>query len=303
MNAVDLRTGQACAMPQQTVLCLGNFDGVHRGHRALIAEAKQMRDARFPRAALGVFCFHGLSSDHLSPTPPEHLTSEAERLRRFLAAGAEVAIFAEFPALRDLPASAFIHDVLMRECRCVAAVCGFNHRFGKGGEGTPELLKAAFGDAVLICDPFLFGGGVVSSTRIRKLLKDGHPELAAELLIEPYVLEAPVVHGAHLGRTIGFPTINQRFSNLSLIPKFGVYLTDCEIDGAHFAGLADVGTRPTVSGESEVRCETFLPNFAGDLYGKTVRTSFLRYLRGEKKFDSVDDLRRQIQKDLANVKG
>lgn len=301
MQTVDLVTGQPCEMPARTVLCLGNFDGVHRGHQALIAAAARMRQERFPSATLGVFCFRGLSSDFLSQNPPGHLTSETERLERFREAGAEIAVLADFPTLRDMEPDAFVRDVLQRDCHCVAAACGFNHRFGRRGKGTPELLRDMLGGDLLVCDAALDGGEPISSTRVRRLLLDGKPDEAAALMGHPYQLTSTVTHGAQLGRTIGFPTVNQRFAPLALIPKSGVYDTDCEVDGAHYAGVTDVGTRPTVDGAHEVRCETHLLGFSGDLYGRTVRVAFLHYLREEKKFDTVEALREQIAHDRETV--
>lgn len=302
MRAIDLQSGQACGIPARTVLCLGNFDGVHRGHQALIRAAGDLRDARYPDATLGVFCFRGLSSDWLAADPPGHLTDEEERLRRFRAAGAELALPADFPALRDTPPEVFVREILVRDCHCVAAACGENHRFGRMGAGTPELLRALLGENVLVCPAVLSGGEPISSTRIRRLLTEGRPDAAAELMGQPYLLEAPVIHGARLGRTLGFPTVNQRFPALALIPKAGVYATVCRVGDVICAGVTDVGTRPTVDGAHEVRCETHLLDYAGDLYGKTVRVAFLRYLREERKFATVEALRAQIDRDRETVR-
>lgn len=289
-------------MPPETVLCLGNFDGVHRGHQALIRAARELRDERFPQATLGVFCFAGLSSDFLSSDPPGHLTSEEERLTRFAEAGAELAVIADFPLLRDLEPEEFARRILMADCHCVAAACGFNHRFGKFGKGTPDLLRRLLGGNLLVQDAVTEGGEPISSTRIRRLLASGRPDAAADLMGHPYLLTAPVVHGAQLGRTLGFPTVNQRFAPMALIPCAGVYQTLCTVDGAAYAGVSDIGTRPTVDGAHEVRCETHLLDFSGDLYGKAVQTAFLRYLRAEQKFSSVEDLRRQVERDRESVR-
>ncbi len=302
MRILDPRTARACEMPRETVLCLGNFDGVHRGHRALIRAAREMRDEKFPQAALGVFCFCGLSSDWLSEDPPGHLTSEEERLERFAEAGAELAVIADFPLLRDTEPREFIRRVLIGDCRCVAAACGFNHRFGRRGEGTPDLLRNMLNGNLLLQAAVMEGGEPISSTRIRRLLIEGKPDEAAKLMGHPYLLTAPVVSGARLGRTIGFPTVNQRFAPLALIPRAGVYRTDCEVNGVHYAGVTDIGTRPTVDGAHEVRCETHLLDYEGDLYGKTVRVAFLRYLREERKFDTVEALREQIARDRETVR-
>lgn len=302
MRVLNPATGQACAMPSATVLCLGNFDGVHRGHQALIRAAGKMRDEKFPCATLGVFCFAGLSSDFLASDPPGHLASEEERLTRFAEAGAELAVIADFPLLRDLEPEEFARRILMGDCRCVAAACGFNHRFGKFGKGTPDLLSSLLGGNLLVQDAVTAGGEPISSTRIRRMLLDGRPDAAADLLGHPYLLTAPVEHGAQLGRTLGFPTVNQRFAPMALVPCAGVYQTICTVDGVPYAGVSDIGTRPTVDGAHEVRCETHLLDFSGDLYGKTVQTAFLRYLRAEQKFSTVEDLRQQVERDRETVR-
>ena len=174
-------------MPEATVLCLGNFDGVHRAHRALFTEAKQLRDTALPHAACGVFCFEGLSSDHLLKTPLPHLCTEADRLKVFREMGMEFAILADFPSVREMPAEDFISSLLVGELHCVATVCGFNYHFGKGGRGTPELLKARFGECSRVLAPVISEGDTVSSTRIRMLLEAGEVEAASRLLCRPYM--------------------------------------------------------------------------------------------------------------------
>lgn len=302
MQVIDLKTGLEAPVPSQTVLCLGNFDGVHLGHQALIRAALAMRAQMLPQAALGVFCFRGLSSDHLISTPPRHLASEAERLSLFASVGAEYAFIADFPAIRDTLPEQFIREILIRDCNCAAVACGFNHRFGRLGAGTPELLRAAFGSRLLLQEAVLEGGEPISSTRIRGFLLAGEPERAAALLGRPYTLTAPVLHGARLGRTLGFPTVNQQFPPLALVPKVGVYATACTVDGQRFWGVTDIGSRPTVDGTREVRCETHLLDYTGDLYGRSVQVSFLHYLRPEQKFASLAALGTQIEQDRAAVR-
>lgn len=301
MQVINLKTGLEAPVPSQTFLCLGNFDGVHLGHQALIRAALTMRGQVLPQAALGVFCFRGLSSDYLASTPPGHLASEEERLSLFASVGAEYALIADFPAIRDTLPEQFIREILIRDCHCAAVACGFNHRFGRQGRGTPELLRTVFGERLLLQEAVLEGGEPISSTRIRGLLLAGKPEQAAALLGRPYLLTAPVMHGAMLGRTLGFPTVNQQFPSLALIPRVGVYATVCAVEGQRVWGVTDIGTRPTVNGASEVRCETHLLDYTGDLYGKRVQVAFLQYLRPEQRFASLEALRAQIEQDRERV--
>lgn len=299
LTCISLATGKRIQLPEQTVLCLGNFDGVHLGHRALIASARATRDRDFPNAVCAVFCFRELSSDLLSDDPPEHLTTEKERATLFFEAGAEAMILADFASVRDLSPAQFIHEILKSRCGCVAAVCGFNYRFGKGAVGTAETLRDLFGASVTVCNAVTDSDEPVSATRIRACLKAGRAEDAARMLGRPYAISGVVKHGKALGRKLGFPTVNQSFPPQSLVPRHGVYVTDCTVDGKQYRGVTNVGVHPTVDDpNAPANCETYLLDYhGGDLYGKTVRVAFLTFLRPEMTFSSVDELQKQIARD------
>lgn len=299
---VPLTPDAPAKMPEATVLCLGNFDGVHLAHRALLARARQVRDAQAPHAACGVLCFHGLSSDHLLPTPLPHLCSEEHRLRLFREAGMEFAILVDFPAVKELSAEEFLTSLLIGECHCIATICGFNYRFGKGGVGNAALLRAHLGDTAYVLPPVEAEGAPVSSTRIRALLQAGDADAAARLLCRPYGFCAPVQHGKRLGRTIGIPTVNQAVPHELLTPMRGVYITDCTVDGIRYRGVTNVGVHPTVDAHAPVNCETFLLDFDEEIYDKTVTLEFLHYLRPEQRFDSLEALRRQIEEDVKHAR-
>ena len=300
---LSLPTRQPVAVPPALLLCLGNFDGVHLAHRRLLRAALDWRDREFPGVPVGVFCFRELPSDVLLPEPPGHLCTAGERLDRFAACGMEYVILADFPALRDLSPEAYVREVLVGRCHCVGAACGFNHRFGRGGKGTPELLRRLLAGRALVQEPVLDGGEPVSSTRIRALLAEGEPQEAARLLAHPYTLCTPVLHGKALGRTLGAPTLNQRFPAHAVLPRFGVYATACLAGGRYWAGVSNVGIHPTVDSAAPANCETYLLDYSGDLYGQQVQVSFLRFLRPERRFASVEALREQIGQDVAVVRG
>ena len=304
MTCVSLATGKEIPMPAETVICLGNFDGVHRGHRALIETARETRDRAFSKAACGVFCFRELSSDLLFKQPPEHLTTPKERLRLIAEAGAEIVILVNFADVRNLTPERFVNDLLKNGCGCVAAVCGFNYRFGKNAVGTPETLQRLLGAPVTVCEAVMDGGEPISATRIRAALKEGKAEDAARMMGYPYTVEANVWHGKALGRKLGFPTVNQSFPPCAIVPRFGVYATDCTVEGKRYRGVTNVGVRPTVDDPSApANCETYLIGYSGgDLYGKTVRVSFLTFLRPERMFPSVEALREQIARDAETAK-
>ncbi len=300
---LSLQTMQQVEMPASCVLCLGNFDGVHLAHRALMHTAAKLRAHRFGDAVCGVFCFQPPSSDFFTDTP-EHLCTPEEKLEYFREAGMEYAFLANFEALRSYSPERFVTEILLERCRCVAAVCGFNFRFGCHGSGDPAHLRQLLGAPVEIVDEIRRSDGTrICSSYIRALLRDGKPQEAAALLLHPYTLRAEVLHGKALGRTWGFPTINQQFPSNMLIPKHGVYVTDCTLpDGTNIRGISNVGIRPTVDCEATVNCETHLIDYQGSLYGEKVAVSFLHYVRPEQKFQSADELKRQIEKDLQTAK-
>ncbi len=301
-TCISLADGREVSPPDACVLCLGNFDGVHLAHQALLTRASQLREASFPAAACGVFCFSLLSSDLLLATPPPHLSTTEQKAALFSRYGMEYLFLADFSALRNLSPAQFVDEILKAGCHCVAAVCGFNYRFGKGGNGTPEALQRLLNAPVAIQEEIKKDGKTVSSTEIRRLLLDGQAEAAAKLLTRPYSLTSAVLHGKALGHTIGVPTVNQSFPDGMLIPRHGVYITDCEIDGRHYRGVSNVGVHPTVDADARVNCETHLLEFNEMLYGREVTVSFLKFLRPEQKFNTLEELRLQLQTDIRAAK-
>ena len=300
---ISLQTEQSSKISEANILCLGNFDGVHFAHRALLQRAKELQAQKMPNARVGVFCFETLSTDFLSNNPPKHLTTLEQRLKYFADEGMEFAYVADFPSLQDLSPEAFISDVLAGQCACKAVVCGYNYRFGKGGAGTYQLLKEFFSSECAIAVPAVFQDGeTVSSTRIRELLKLGKVKEANSLLTVPFSITASVEHGKGLGRHLGAPTFNQTPSPEILIPARGVYLTRCNIDNKDYYGLTNIGTHPTIDTNATLNLETHLLNFDGDLYQQELRVEFLDYIRPEIRFDSKESLQKQIQSDIKAAK-
>lgn len=295
LTCISLQTGKEMPIPAKTILCLGNFDGVHRGHQALIRESLRIKKTLGENVFCGAFCFWEHSSDLLLKNPPEHLTTADERTALFAAYGLEFVIYADFSELRALSPEVFAKEILRGACRCVSAVCGFNYRFGKGASGAAEDLCRLLGAPVTVCPAVMVDGAPVSSTRIRAAVREGKVDEAARLLGRPYTLEGIVKHGKELGRKLGFPTANQDFPPVAAIPRHGVYATDCILEGAHYRGVSNVGNHPTVdSPESAINCETYLIGYEGDLYGKSLKVEFLQFLRPEKTFESVETLKKQI---------
>ncbi|MBE6652144.1 MAG: riboflavin biosynthesis protein RibF [Ruminococcaceae bacterium] len=304
---LDLRGGTVRPLEAPlppTVLCLGNFDGVHLAHAALVREGRRLTaliraQRNDPRILCGVFCFLRPSGDYFlqSGTHPTHLTTLKERIVALQGLGVDVIWLCDFPTVRDMLPSAFL-NLLQAECACVGAVCGYNHRFGRKAAGDPSLLAATLGEACIsVLPPLSIDGIPVSSTRIRACLSKGDVETAERLLGRPYSLEGRVLHGKSLGHTWGFPTANQIFPADRLIPAHGVYAVTCYTPSGTFPGVANIGLRPTVESPQRVNCETHIIGFSGDLYGKMLKVEFCKFLRPEQRFDSVEELTAAIRRD------
>ena len=282
--------------PIPCVLCLGNFDGVHIAHAMLAGQAKQLAEQL--GVTPGAFCFFRPSGDYLGKAAPAHLTSTAQKLSLLFEAGAEIALVASFPALRDLSVDEFI--TFLKQHGCVGVVCGYDFRFGKGAAGNADALLAHFGEerTVIVPPQTLPDGRRVASAAIRELIGQGEVGQAAAMLGRPWSLDASVCHGKHLGSSWGFPTANQYFPPRSVVPAHGVYAVRCTVDGQTYDGVANVGARPTTDGSgARVNCETYLFDFEGDLYGKVVHTAFYAFLRPEQKFEDACALRAAIARD------
>ncbi len=298
LACISLKDRSIVPIPKQTVLCLGNFDGVHRAHRKLLRSALEWQKKCFPTAKLAAFCFREYPSDVLGRGEIGHLCSPDERLDFFEQCGVEYAILADFTELRHLSPEAYLIDILKGECHAVGVACGFNHRFGMAGAGTPALLRSYFTEDCVLCLQAVFDGKeTVSSTRIRALIAEGSVDRAAGLLGRPYRLTSPVLHGKALGRSLGTPTVNQNFPRGMAIPAVGVYATTCEIDGTVYVGVSNVGSRPSVDDGEQINCETYLVDFSGDLYGRTLTIEFHSFIRPERKFDDLSELGATIKCD------
>lgn len=310
----DLRGPEPRLMepPARSVLCLGNFDGVHRAHAVLLNEGKQLTrelTASEGKTLSGVFCFIRPTVDYVftpeGVTPVRvrgHLTTLRDKLRLFARMRMDFVCLCNFPDVRDYSPAEFI-TLLKESCGCVGAVCGFNHYFGRHASGTVYHLLEAFGkDRVRIQPEMKMDGLTVSSSRIRESLKHGDVETAERLLGRPYSLETAVVHGKALGRTIGFPTANQYFPAERAIPETGVYATLCHTPYGLFPGVSNVGSHPTVDDFARVNCETYVIGMKGDLYRKRIKVEFLVKLRNEQKFGSLEELVAAIERDAVKAK-
>ena len=211
-----------------------------------------------------------------------------------------------FSTIMKMEPESFIQGILFNFMHAKAVFCGEDFRFGKNAAGDTRLLRAACqknGVRFEIVRPVLDDGVPDSSTRIRAALREGDVPLANRLLGSPYMTCGTVVHGRHMGHSLGFPTINQLFSPEDLIPRFGVYATIVEVDGKEYVGATDIGVKPTVGDGYAPAAETFILGYDGDLYGRNIVIRYYAFLRGEKRFDSLEELTKTVLDNAKQAKG
>ena len=292
-------------MAQKTVIALGFFDGVHIGHGALLR--RTVERARELGAESAAFTFDRSPKEFVTGVSVPLLTGVEERcalMRRLY--GVERVIVAQFDRkLMTMPWEDFLGVLLVEGHGAVHLVAGHDFRFGHRNEGDPARLRAWCASHGLGCDiipAVTLDGVTVSSTHIRALVEAGDMERAAAFLGHPYALGGMVEHGKHLGTEALFPTVNLRPEPWHVLPRFGVYAARVRLpDGSAKAGVTNVGVRPTIVDDDSVTIETNLIGFDGDLYGAEVQIELLRYLRPERKFDSMEELHAQIERDIARA--
>jgi riboflavin kinase / FMN adenylyltransferase len=287
-------------VPGLTAVTVGVFDGVHVGHRRVLADL--VAPARHKGLLPTVVTFDPHPLHFLAPDrAPQMLTSVEQRIEQFRHIGIEVSGVLYFPDIRDLTAEDFVTQVLISALQTDWVVVGADFRFGRNRGGDAVLLQRmgeAAGFQVSIVDMYGPREGVVSSTRVRALLGEGKVEEAALLLDRHYELTGVVQPGDGRGRTIGFPTANLAVAPELLVPANGVYACRVTGDSQLRNAVVNIGTRPTFGGQDR-RVEAFLFDFEGDLYGRELSVRFVARIREERTFAGVDDLRLQIEADAA----
>jgi riboflavin kinase/FMN adenylyltransferase len=289
---------------RKAVVAIGNFDGVHRGHRAVIATAiERARGGNRPAAAL---TFEPHPRSFFQPHEPSfRLSSEAGKLRLLAATGLNGAIVLTFDtALASLTAQDFISRILIERLEIAGAVIGFNFHFGKERTGTSDYLIAQGirrGFSVDMVPPFEHAGRHVSSGAIRDALAAGRVADAADLLGYPWFVTGQVVHGDHRGRDLGYPTANLRLDPECGL-QHGIYAVRVGVGGQRYDGVASFGHRPMFD-SGVVLLEVFLFDYSGDLYGAVLDVAFIAWIRHELNFDSIEQLVRRMDEDsrLARV--
>lgn len=279
-------------MTTENAIALGTFDGVHIGHRRVL----DLPD-----------CYNKIAVTFYYPPKAyfsgkkEMILETSQKVAALMRLGFNEVSIEPFENFKDMSAEAFL-EYIYKEFSPKYISCGFNYRFGKDGRGDSELLKSFCeqkGIELKCVNAVKFEEKTVSSTFIRSLLKNGEIEKANTLLFEPFSIEEKVVAGDKRGRTIGFPTINQKYPEDRVKIKSGVYKTRVFVCDKSYAGITYVGTRPSFETEYTI-CETYIDSFSGDLYDSEVKVEFISYLREEMKFSSKEDLKAQIEKDINN---
>lgn len=231
-----------------------------------------------------------------SPSGNSAVLTGRDKERLLEDAGISTLYSLDFAQVRDWQAEDFVRRVLFGACNARRLCCGEDFRFGKGAAGDVALLRSLCQEAgveLYVVPPVEDGGEKVSSTRIRKAVEAGDIPTANRLLGRPFGFSLEVIHGNHIGTGLGTPTINQAIPEGFVLPRFGVYASWCRVGGQFFYGVTNVGVKPTV-GSDKVLAETWMPEFSGDLYGKRVRVFLLEFLRPERKFASLEELKAAI---------
>lgn len=285
-----------------TAVALGLFDGVHRGHQAVIRAAADCAPELMP----AVFTFRFDTRAVITKKQFGTLLRPELKAKKLEENGIRFMLEPPFSTIMKMEPESFIQGILFNFMHAKAVFCGEDFRFGKNAAGDTRLLRAACqknGVRFEIVRPVLDDGVPVSSTRIRAALREGDVPLANRLLGSPYMTCGTVVHGRHMGHSLGFPTINQLFSPEDLIPRFGVYATIVEVDGKEYVGATDIGVKPTVGDGYAPAAETFILDFDGDLYGRNIVIRYYAFLRGEKRFDSLEELTKTVLDNAKQAKG
>ncbi len=289
-------------MKERKIYALGFFDGVHRGHQALLGACVRLAEETGSNPCALTFDTHPQSL--VKGVAPMLINTPHDRrllLEQFGMAGVSTLHFDE--KTRNMPWQDFFR-YLTEDLNAAGLVCGNDFRFGRMGEGNAELLQAACTEKGIPCVvvPEQTVDGIrVSSTHIRGLLESGDMEKAALFLGHPHILTGTVVSGRKLGRTMGIPTANLLIPQGLVTPKFGVYACKAVTEAGEFLAVTNIGTRPTVGGH-RVTVEPWLLDFAGDLYGKELTLTFHAFLRPEQKFSSLEELQEEIRKNALQTR-
>jgi riboflavin kinase/FMN adenylyltransferase len=292
-------TGRTDFKLHNSVVSLGKFDGIHRGHQLLLNQILEQKKYGF-KAVMFTFMFHpdNLFSDK------EINTIYTEEEKRFLLEESGLDVLVSYPFTEEtafMEPECFIKEVLVDKLDAKMIVVGSDFCFGHNRRGNVAMLKelsGTFGYELTVFDKIMMEEQVISSSYIRSEITKGHMERANAMLGKPYTIIGEVMHGRKIGRTLGFPTVNLIPPPNKLLPPNGVYASVTKLNGIKYPGLTNIGFNPTVGKTPETRVETYIFDFDADLYGTSIEVSLYRQERPEFKFKSVEELKEQMQKDI-----
>lgn len=286
--------------PLKTAVALGVFDGMHKGHQAVISKAICYKNIGLSPC---VFTFDTKSVT--SKGDIELIISDELKFLKLEKMGVEYVYSPNFEDVKGYLAEEFIEEILVKRLNCGVAICGENFHFGKGGTaGCHELSQLCIKHGIK-CEiiPFLnYKQKPICSSDIRTLIKNGDIKTANEMLGYDFHFKGKVERGNEIGRTLKFPTINLYFEKRHVIPKYGVYASIVTIKGKDYKGVSNIGVKPTIASGLKPLCETFVIDFDDVIYGQVVTITLKEFIRAEEKFGSLEILKKQIALDLKNVK-
>jgi len=284
-------------------IALGSFDGLHIGHLSLIYKVVEVAKKNNGKSMVFTFKNHPRTFINKEEAP-KLLMDNNRKVEILKIHKVDIVCFQEFDLkFMKMTPKEFV-EFLVFEYNIKGFVVGFNYKFGYKNLGDVELLKKLqneYGYELYVMEPCTYKTQVISSTRIRKALEDGEVLDASKMLDLPYTLSGEVIHGKQLGRTIGFPTANLKYNQNFILPKIGVYYTNIKVNNNIYKGITSVGNNPTVEGKT-LTIETYILEFNKDIYGENIDVSFIKKIRDEKKFNSLEELKDQLQKDKSFAK-
>lgn len=284
-------------------LALGYFDGVHRGHRAVITSAVEYARNHCQKSAVITFKDHPCC--YFWEVPPKYILTRGERRQQIEALGVDFLYELDFEKISNLSAQQYLENILVKYFKPIAISTGFNHNFGVNKSGNSEFLEkmsSKFGYKYYMINAELENNNIISSTIIRKLLSEGNIKHANKMLGYNFPITGTVIKGQQLGRKLGFRTANILYPPELISLPFGAYAAKIFLDKNEYLGVTNFGTRPTVSTQKDCIVETHILDFDKDIYGKNIRVEILDMIRFEQKFESLDKLKFQIEKDIISAK-
>lgn len=284
---------------ENTVVTIGNFDGIHKGHIKLIKEA--VKEAKTKNYKSVVFTFENHPMRYFRADSIKHIITNEEKVKIFENLGVDIVFMIPFDEyMTKISATDFVKTILHDKLKCKMVIVGHDFTFARNKEGNASLLESLgknYNMKVKVIEPIKIKGRRVSSSYIRNLINDGNVSEIKDFLGRNYFLEGEVIHARKIGRTIGFPTANLKAEDKLIIPKNGIYAVKVYIKNKVYYGATNIGYNPTVNGKA-LSIETNIIDFDEEIYGEIIKVEFLDRIRDEKKFNSLDELKSQLRKDV-----